>query len=173
MWRAPVASHWVEEDVFQGMAQILMFLEEEKKKTNFLLHPSARPWKNWIHLWTHKKKYRIISETWDVCCRWVSKVTGWTGRASVFLLIIASDPGQWRGCGAPTVAKAAVFWSITFLRDSLIKSCRRRFRMSIWNHLKEHGTLWEAAGGWERLWIMLWMDDGTTSSGLPSQPHLP
>lgn len=30
MWHAPVASHRVEEDVFQGLAHILMFLEEEK-----------------------------------------------------------------------------------------------------------------------------------------------
>lgn len=31
MGHAPVASHRVEEDVFQGMAYILMVLEEEKK----------------------------------------------------------------------------------------------------------------------------------------------
>lgn len=36
MGHAPVASHRVEEDVFQGMAHILMVLEEEKKSVFYL-----------------------------------------------------------------------------------------------------------------------------------------
>lgn len=41
MGHAPVASHRVEEDVFQGMAHILMVLKEEKKSV-FLFFNSSK-----------------------------------------------------------------------------------------------------------------------------------
>lgn len=58
--------------------------------------------------------------------------------------------------------------SVTFLRDGLIKSGRRWFRMScIWDNLKEHRMLWKAARRWEHLW----MDEGSCEEPPPLGPR--
>lgn len=86
---------------------------------------------------------------WHVCCRWVSKIIGWPEWSSYFLLSLQGEPSESHpslGSDDAVVPKAAVLWSGTFLRDGLIKSSRRRFRMTcIWNNL----------------WITLWMDQGS------------